>query len=56
MRVVSGTALAAAAAGLFLAGTVACTAADKTEAKVLRGFCVKWQSRSSNVVLSTKPL
>jgi len=32
--VVSGAALVAAAAGLFLAGTVGCTAADKTEAKV----------------------
>jgi len=34
MRVVSGAALAAAAAGLFLAGMVGVTAADKTEAKV----------------------
>jgi len=34
MRVVSGAALAAAAAGLFLAGTVGVTAAEKTEAKV----------------------
>jgi len=34
MRVVSGAALAAAAAGLFLAGTVGVTAAEKTEVKV----------------------
>ena len=34
MRVVSGAALAAAAAGLFLAGTVGVSAAEKTEAKV----------------------
>jgi hypothetical protein len=34
MGVVSGAALAAAAAGLFLAGTVGGSAADKTEAKV----------------------
>jgi len=34
MRAVSGAALAAAAAGLFLAGTAGVTAADKTEAKV----------------------
>jgi hypothetical protein len=34
MRVVSGAALAVAAAGLFLAGTVGVTAAEKTEAKV----------------------
>ena len=34
MGAVSGAALAAAAAGLFLAGTFGVTAADKTEAKV----------------------
>ncbi|MBI3530219.1 MAG: hypothetical protein HY067_19910 [Betaproteobacteria bacterium] len=34
MRAVSGAALAAAAAGLFLAGTAGVIAADKTEAKV----------------------
>lgn len=34
MKVFSGAALAAAAAGLFLAGTVGVSAADKTEAKV----------------------
>ena len=34
MKVFSGAALAAAAAGLFLASTVGVTAADKTEGKV----------------------
>ncbi len=34
MQVVSAAALAAAAAGLFLAGMAGVTAADKTEAKV----------------------